>query len=1243
MTSYANQVRFDYSGNTVQVWPKPVGVTNITFFVQGGGGSGGVQSGTQGGDGCYLQAIYSNLLDASYNIYVSVGGGGLNTGTGGFSPSGTIPYSAGGKGAVTNSGFQAGGGGGLSSVFATYSTDNIVIIAGGGGGGGSASGGFGGDADVTGVTGGADNGVGGNSLGTGNGGLAGVNGGVNGYDFVSGSPNFTGGGGGSGGSFAGGGGGAGYGGGAGGKFGGGGGGGCFSLADVTFYSPGTNGTQGLGGAGGAPGVSGSNGGVIIAYNDPIPTPTPTPFLPNVPTFRMNVQRNGQSLYTNTSLEAQLKWVNYTVGNTVPISQFTSSPAVGYNGTVYYCHSNTVYSYNGASGLQNWKYSTSGQIVSTPTVSAVNSVTLACTLYIGADDGYLYAIQDNGGTYTFLWRYNTGTLQQLGSPIRSSVLINPYDGYLYFGSNDGYLYVLIDKTNIASFVCKFQCTGAIEASPTYLLTDGRPAVYFGTTSNYLYGLYTDVIPFTPVWPRYLTQGPIYATAVALGNGPTGDQPLEDHSVVLFASTDAKLYFMDLKLTTLTVFTVSTPNSIYSSPAICSPLLTHTYKSYFDNSIFGFCDTAGYVRFYKLNVQTSVGTEYGSYYIGSSTIINSSIMVNNTQNIIYFGADDGYLYALNINASIPYLTLRWRYNVNNPTRSSPVMDSGGTIYIGAGPYIYAIYNNIIPIMPMYNMNPQATGVSTYVNGITSPITQSWVFDPSVLPPLPTPYLSTGLACTLSPVIDSLGNIYCTSLEVLYGIRPATGVFFLQKIEPDLAFGPVIRNTMAITNTGTLLYTTGFALKSYETLLSRPNLTNTLDQPATSFPIVVNDLIYICDNYSLYIFNNNPGGNITLQQKTKINRDLPQYSIVKCSIVIDSTSTFAYFLYKLQDTTPGVSVFTHRFSVLNLANNTINVLDTQINQNILWSASSVSNMVIDDTGVYFTIIASVKYLYNCKYNSNNPNFSVERLFMTGGGAASANSNPVIDSVHGIIYICSLDFFYAIETAISTVDPTQFTVLWQFSLGGNCNQTPLVDAAGNVYFLWDNGIMYAFNYPVVPIIGALAPTWSQLLTLPNPVGTAIVTDDNHVLYTVGSDNKLYAITGTTPSPTPAPTPTVTATPTPTVTATPSATPTPTVTATPTPTVTATPTPTVTATPTPTVTATPTPTVTATPTPSPTPFCYNSTIYKPSNSDFAVDGAVSSQERTARLKYNAIRSGDASAYGLSYRKPPPPPPSSCS
>jgi outer membrane protein assembly factor BamB len=82
------------------------------------------------------------------------------------------------------------------------------------------------------------------------------------------------------------------------------------------------------------------------------------------------------------------------------------------------------------------------------------------------------------------------------------------------------------------------------------------------------------------------------------------------------------------------------------------------------------------------------------------------------------------------------------------------------------------------------------------------------------------------------------------------------------------------------------------------------------------------------------------------------------------------------------------------------------------------------------------------------------------------------------------------------------------------------------------------------------------------------------------GADNKVYAFTVPTGSPTPTPTPTATATATPTPTSTPTATPT----ATSTPTATATPTPTPTATATSTPTATPTATATLTPTPTPRP-----------------------------------------------------------
>ena len=122
---------FTYTGSD-QTWTKPSGVTAVTAYVWGGGGSGGGSSaGRSGGSGGYAKAVI-NVSSLSALYLVVADGGSTGTGT------------------------YAGAGGGYSGIFNSSSINqgNAVLIAGAGGGGTGAGGT---EAGVGGGGGGANN------------------------------------------------------------------------------------------------------------------------------------------------------------------------------------------------------------------------------------------------------------------------------------------------------------------------------------------------------------------------------------------------------------------------------------------------------------------------------------------------------------------------------------------------------------------------------------------------------------------------------------------------------------------------------------------------------------------------------------------------------------------------------------------------------------------------------------------------------------------------------------------------------------------------------------------------------------------------------------------------------------------------------------------------------------------------------------------------------------------------------
>ena len=86
--------------------------------------------------------------------------------------------------------------------------------------------------------------------------------------------------------------------------------------------------------------------------------------------------------------------------------------------------------------------TQGQVWSSPAVDAAGNV------YIGSDDGSLYAINATGDSV--LWKYTTG------GHVRSSPALSADGSVVYVGSMDGYVYAV--ATDTGKQVCGCCCCG-----------------------------------------------------------------------------------------------------------------------------------------------------------------------------------------------------------------------------------------------------------------------------------------------------------------------------------------------------------------------------------------------------------------------------------------------------------------------------------------------------------------------------------------------------------------------------------------------------------------------------------------------------------------------------------------------------------------------------------------------------------------------------------------------------------------
>ncbi len=158
-------------------------------------------------------------------------------------------------------------------------------------------------------------------------------------------------------------------------------------------------------------------------------------------------------------EGSLKWAFETGGGVV------SSPAIGADGTIYLgSNDGSLYAIN-PDGTLKWTFPTKGAVHSRPAIGPDG------TIYVGSRDHYLYAINPDGSSK---WAFLTK------GEINSSPFIGP-DGTVYVGSWDHHLYVINQD---GSLKWAFSTKEEVLSSPT-VGPDGT--VYVASWDHYLYAI------------------------------------------------------------------------------------------------------------------------------------------------------------------------------------------------------------------------------------------------------------------------------------------------------------------------------------------------------------------------------------------------------------------------------------------------------------------------------------------------------------------------------------------------------------------------------------------------------------------------------------------------------------------------------------------------------------------------------------------------------------------------------------
>jgi outer membrane protein assembly factor BamB len=339
------------------------------------------------------------------------------------------------------------------------------------------------------------------------------------------------------------------------------------------------------------------------------------------------------------------------------------------------------------------------------------------LYLGSNDGYIYSLNSVDGTMNWLIRVNNTNLAQFTSP--NSIYTTPaigLDGTIYIGSNEGYLFAL---TSTGTVKWSYSAGYPLQSSP---IIDGSGTIYFGAgkkvyaVGDYGYAAYPKwLTPFTTQAnvnssPALSSNGYLYFGSddgyVYAINSFTGIQiwsynasntlPAGVHPIYTSASIDASsnvvigngsymngsLYYLN-GLTGALIWQKTDFLSVFNGPfyntvAIYGDTFYLSTIAY----VFAINRLNGVTKWYYYNTNcyytSAVLDASGTLYFGS---IKAKTINQYTQNagVLHCVTDNGNSWTEN-----------WALQVCNPGRlAPPVIGSNQTIYISAtANNIYAI---------------------------------------------------------------------------------------------------------------------------------------------------------------------------------------------------------------------------------------------------------------------------------------------------------------------------------------------------------------------------------------------------------------------------------------------------------------------------------------------------------------------------------------------------------------------------
>ena len=349
-----------------------------------------------------------------------------------------------------------------------------------------------------------------------------------------------------------------------------------------------------------------------------------------------------------------------------------------------------------------------------------SPTVSSAVYMTSTDGYLRAVKKDG---TIKWAYPTDTL----SPIRTSPMPVVEAGglYLYFADDNGDVYKIRDNDSSAGLSWKKSIGAPIRSN--LMCSDvscSGDVFYFGAGDNTVRCLNkADGTPCSGWTYASAITAPIsgmmaidnratvntawigledgkmvalktgdgtsptsYQTGAAIKSSPYLDARVADpNNVLYFTSTDGKLYArISSNLSNVPAgwpAGATEPEKDYHAGA---PIYTSPFVTWEETKYIFFGDDAG--RLHKVNAATGLSAAGWPFQAGGAIrsfpnwLPDTVYTPQGGADYVYFGCDDGYIYAVNANTGV--LRPGWPVATGGPVRADIVIDTANmTLVVGS----------------------------------------------------------------------------------------------------------------------------------------------------------------------------------------------------------------------------------------------------------------------------------------------------------------------------------------------------------------------------------------------------------------------------------------------------------------------------------------------------------------------------------------------------------------------------------